>query len=491
MTISTLVSARLAARDEHPGEADDFERRRLAAGVHRLIEIAWTGHRPIRIASTLLAPLIVALATPGLWWALCAASTALGLGLEILMRRWLAQIDAQLGGLDLAATRAASKRVILLTTTIMAVYCLPYIGLAFAPSPAPAVGFMFATGAALVAASQHVMTRNMIFYTIPFVALGLIANGAAMGGDAHALLLGLMGATVTGNAIVLARGGSRSFGALVEAQLAAEHNAAHLDARVRERTAELEAATQRAEEANCAKSAFLANMSHELRTPLNAVIGYAEIVGEDLESGEVSECSGHVQKIRDSAVHLLALINEVLNLSKIEAGKLDIEVGELNAHAMAHQALEMVAPVAAKNGVTCDLVIEPGANAFSGDATRVQQCLVNLLSNAVKFSPNGRVLVHVRRATFGGENALCFAVHDTGVGIAATDLARLFQPFVQIDTEMTRLKGGAGLGLVITRRLARLMGGDVVVESEPGRGSVFSLYLPVAVPTSGARTAAA
>jgi signal transduction histidine kinase len=482
--------ARLIAHDQHP-EGGDFERRRLAAGVHRLIEIAWTGHRPIRIVSTLLVPLIVALATPGLWWALCAVSTGLGLGLEIFMRRWLARIDAQLAGLDLAATRAASKRVVSLTTIIMAVYCLPYIGLAFSPSPGPAVGFMFATGAALVAASQHVMTRNMIFCTIPFAALGLIANGAAMGGDAHAWLLGLMGATVTGNAIVLARGGSRSFGALVEAQLAAEHNAANLDARVKERTAELEAATQRAEEANCAKSVFLANMSHELRTPLNAVIGYAEIVGEDLESGEVAECSGHVQKIRDSAVHLLALINEVLNLSKIEAGKLDVELDELDAHVVVHQALEMVAPIAAKNGVACDLVVEPGANGFSGDPMRVQQCLVNLLSNAIKFSPHGRVLVRVRRTIFGDESALCFAVHDTGVGIAAADLARLFQPFVQLNSELTGARGGAGLGLVITRRLARLMGGDVVAESELGRGSVFSLYLPVAIPRSGARAAAA
>jgi signal transduction histidine kinase len=350
---------------------------------------------------------------------------------------------------------------------------------------------MFATGAALVAASQHVMTRNMIFCTIPFAALGLILNGAAMGDNAHALLLGLMGATLTGNAIVLARGGSRSFGALVEAQLAAEHNAAHLDARVQERTAELEAATKRAEEANRAKSAFLANMSHELRTPLNAVIGYSEIVGEDLESGEIAECTEHVQKIRGAAVHLLALINDVLNLSKIEAGKLDVEMAELDVHAVAHHALEMVAPGAAQNNVTCDLVIEAGANSFSGDATRVQQCLVNLLSNAVKFSPNGRVLLHVGRAKFGNESAICFAVHDTGIGIAPTDLARLFQPFVQVDAATTRTKGGAGLGLVITRRLARLMGGDVVAKSEPGRGSVFSLYLPAAVPKSHVRADAA
>src|SRR5690348_7898418 len=113
MMESTLARARLADRDARAEVAGDFERRRLAAGVHRLIEIAWTGHRPIRIASTLLVPLIVALATPGLWWALCAASTALGLGLEIFMRRWLARIDAELSGLDLAGTRAASKRVVL------------------------------------------------------------------------------------------------------------------------------------------------------------------------------------------------------------------------------------------------------------------------------------------------------------------------------------------------------------------------------------------
>ena len=157
---------------------------------------------------------------------------------------------------------------------------------------------------------------------------------------------------------------------------------------------------------------------------------------------------------------------------------------------MASQAIAMVAPAAEKNGVVCDPVVEPGANAFVGDPKRVQQCLINLLSNAVKFSPNGRVLLHLTRANYRDANVLCFAVHDTGVGISGPDLARLFQPFVQVDASNKRAHDGAGLGLVITRRLARLMGGDVIAESEFGRGSVFSLYLPTEPSDGGMRIAA-
>ncbi len=471
-------------------KAQELERRHLAAGVRRLIEIAWTGHRPMRVASTVLVPLVVALATPGYWWILCAASTLAGLAMEVILYRWLGEVEASLDGLKLTATRKIQAQVIAATAAIVTVYCLPYVGLAFSPAPGPAVGFMFAAGAAIVLASQHVMTRNMIYYTIPVVAVGLVANGAAMGGAGHGLLLGLMGLIVTGNAIALAKGGARSFSALVDAQLASERDAAELEMRVEERTAELATAMQRAEDASRAKSAFLANMSHELRTPLNAVIGYAEIVDEDLKSGDIAESSEDVQKIRGAARHLLLLIEEVLDLSKIEAGKLNVTHEQLEASIMAGQAIAMVAPAAEKNGVVCDLVVEPDANTFVGDPKRVQQCLMNLLSNAVKFSPNGRVLLHLTRANYRDADVLCFAVHDTGVGIGGADLARLFQPFVQVDASKKRAHDGAGLGLAITRRLARLMGGDVIAESEFGRGSVFSLYLPIELSDGGARIAA-
>lgn len=465
----------------------DFERRRIATGVRRLIDIAWTEHRPIRFASTILVPLVAAVAIPGPWWMLCAASTLAGGVMDVSIKRWLQEIEAKLDDLDLTATTAIRGRIVAATAAILAIYCLPYIGLAFSPAPGPAIGAMFAAGAALIVASQHVMTRTMVFFTVPVVAVALIANGVAMGGPGHQLLMGLLGVVITANVIMLARGGARSFSALVEAQLVSRSDAARLEARVLERTSELASAMQRAEDANRAKSVFLANMSHELRTPLNAVIGYAETIGEDLESGDTTECPQHVERVRGAALHLLSLINEVLDLSRIEAGKLELEIETLDARAMVRRAVEMVLPAAAKNGVACDLVVEPGADEFAGDAKRVQQCLMNLLSNAVKFSPNGSVLLSVRPASFQGVDALHFAVRDTGAGIDASDLARLFQPFVQVDSTETRKHDGAGLGLVITRRLARLMGGDVTAESERGLGSVFSLYLPVKAENAGAR----
>ncbi len=467
-------------------QVDDFERRRLAVGLRRLIEIAWTGHRPVRIVSILCVPVIAAIAVPGAWWMLCGASTIVGLIAEFFILRWMRRLLEEIDAFGFTETRDACNRVIESTVLIMAVYCLPYVGLSLAPAPGPALGFTFAAGACLVAASQHVMTRSMVFFTIPVVALALIANGIALGGPDHGWLLGVMGAMVAGNAVNLARGGARSFSALIEAKLASQQDAADLEQRVEDRTAALVAAMEHAEEANRAKSAFLANMSHELRTPLNAVIGYSEIIEEDLESGEVVDCPHHVQRIRNAALHLLSLINEVLDLSKIEADKLVLMTEELDARAIMQDALEMVGPSAAKNNVVCDLVMEPGADTCVGDSKRVQQCLLNLLSNAVKFAPNGRVLVHVRRVSRNGADALCFAVGDNGVGIAAADLARLFQPFVQADVSSTRAHGGCGLGLVITRRLARLMGGDVTAESELGRGSIFTLYLPLVAPKGAA-----
>lgn len=458
----------------------DFERRRIATGVRRLIDIAWTEHRPIRFASTILVPFIAAIAIPGPWWMLCAASTLAGGVLDVSINRWLRDVEAKLDSLDLDATTIMRDRIVAATAAILAIYCLPYVGLAFSPAPGPAIGAMFAAGAALIVASQHVMTRTMVFFTVPVVAVALVVNGIAMGGPGQELVMGLLGVVITGNVIILARGGARSFSALVEAQLVSLSDAAKLETRVLERTSELASAMQRAEDANRAKSVFLASMSHELRTPLNAVIGYAETIGEDLELGNTTECPQHVERVRSAALHLLSLINEVLDLSRIEAGKLELEIEALDAHAMARRAVEMVLPAAAKNGVTCDLFIDPGAHEFAGDAKRVQQCLMNLLSNAVKFSPNGSVLLSVRPTSFRGADALHFAVRDTGAGIEASDLARLFQPFVQVDGTETRKHDGAGLGLVITRRLARLMGGDVTAESERGRGSTFSLYLPVA-----------
>ncbi len=252
-----------------------------------------------------------------------------------------------------------------------------------------------------------------------------------------------------------------------------------MERRIEQRTAELNIATKRAQAANKAKSMFLANMSHELRTPLNAVIGYSEIIEEDLESGQTESSASDLAKIRGSANHLLTLINEILDLSRIESGKLDLKPAPFDIAALLRGAMDTVKPTASKNRTTVQLNLAGGIGIMTADETRVRQCVLNLLSNAAKFTQNGVVSLDMRQCRIGRVLGVAISVKDTGPGISAEHQARLFQPFMQIDNTKTRAHDGAGLGLVITRRLARAMGGDVAVSSKLGHGATFTLYLPL------------
>ncbi len=350
---------------------------------------------------------------------------------------------------------------------------------------------LFSAGAALVCATLHVMTRTMIFYTIPGPLLGLVLNGYALGDGVTAFALAGLAGMVGVNAIVMARAGSASFHDLIEMRLKAEEAAETLERRVAERTEQLAIATRRAQAANKAKSAFLANMSHELRTPLNAIIGYAEIVEEDLESGDVAQSSADLGRIRKAASHLLTLINEVLDFSRIEAGKLELNVRPLALEPLLREAVDTVLPLASKNNTSCRILIGEGSAGVEADETRLRQCVLNLLSNAAKFTRDGAIIVHARSCRLGADMGVAISVRDTGRGICGEDLARLFQPFVQADAGKTRQHDGAGLGLVITRRLARAMGGDVVAQSELGKGSVFTLFLRAADVRENPQAAAA
>ena len=249
---------------------------------------------------------------------------------------------------------------------------------------------------------------------------------------------------------------------------------ANLETNVRERTQDLEAATRRAEEANAAKSRFIANMSHELRTPLNAIIGYSEILREMAqEEGRTRDIEDHDRVLR-AAANLLKMINEVLDLSKIEAGRMELNAEPLHLPALVQGALDAVRPQADANGNR--LVVNLDHASFGearSDGFKLQQCLVNLLANAAKFTRDGLIMLRARRD--GG--FLVFEVQDTGIGIPAEKLGHLFRPFVQADASNTRKFDGTGLGLAITRKLAQLLGGDVSVESEPGRGATFRLVV--------------
>jgi signal transduction histidine kinase len=454
-------------------------RRTWIMTIRRFAEVAWTRHGPTRYLSVGATPALVALLVPGLWWAPCALGAAVGIIIDLRAQRAFARLAANVEDMEDAALAKTVGRHVAALAVITAAYVLPYSVLAFAPQPAPVIGLLFCGGAALICATLHVMTRTMIFWTVPTILLGLMLNASALGEGLNSLILAAMAGLLGFNAIMAARAGAKSFGDLIGARQHAEEAAEDMERRVQERTKQLAIATKRAQAANKAKSMFLANMSHELRTPLNAVIGYSEIIEEDLEAGDTAQCAADLAKIRGAASHLLAMINEVLDLSRIEAGKLDLRPSEFDLSKMLRSALDTVRPTAAKNRTVCQLNIAPGISAINADETRLRQCLLNLLSNAAKFTQGGVVALDARACRIGSANGVAISVRDTGPGISEEQLARLFQPFMQIDATHTRAHDGAGLGLVITRRLARAMGGDVQACSKLGQGSVFTLYLPL------------
>jgi PAS domain S-box-containing protein len=254
------------------------------------------------------------------------------------------------------------------------------------------------------------------------------------------------------------------------------------------RTAEAEQATADAEEANRAKSQFLANMSHELRTPINAVMGYTDLLEMGIAGPLTDAQRAHLDRIKASSQHLLSLVNEILDLAKVESGQLRV-VRERSTLAVALDgALGLVLPQASRAGVAVRNEVDPDTDAaYWGDPERVQQILANLLTNAIKFTPRGggvRVSCGVTDRPDPGVQArgsgswLRVQVEDSGIGIAPEHQEEIFQPFFQVDGGYTRESGGTGLGLSISRRLARLMGGDVTLQSRTGQGSCFTLWLP-------------
>jgi PAS domain S-box-containing protein len=260
---------------------------------------------------------------------------------------------------------------------------------------------------------------------------------------------------------------------------------ATLEQRVADRTVELAVAKDRAEAADRLKSAFLATMSHELRTPLNSIIGFTGIILQGLAGPLTAEQHKQLGMVRDSARHLLALINDVLDISKIEAGQLEMNPEPFDLRASIEKAAALVKPLAEKKGLTLQVRLAPEIGTFSSDSRRVEQVLINLLNNAVKFTEKGGITLIAGILPYpyhAPQSALTISVADTGIGIKPEELEKLFVPFHQIDSGLTREHEGTGLGLAICRRLAELLGGEIRAESEFGKGCVFTLYLPLKEP---------
>ena len=265
--------------------------------------------------------------------------------------------------------------------------------------------------------------------------------------------------------------------ALYNGRMVTGLKAAHQEAKERALEAELKRAE--AEEANRAKSEFLAVMTHELRTPLNAVIGYAEIIGEDLAAEGRAELAEDAGKITGSARHLLGLIDQILNLSSIDAGQEGVTPRDIDVRRLIDEAVAAVQDEAREAGNRISMRISSDAEHAFTDGSKLAVCLGALLSNAVKFTSNGLIAVTATRDDVDGRDHLVIAVSDTGVGIGADDLQRVFTPFTQLDGSATRTKGGMGLGLSIAQRVAGAIGGQVKVTSELGAGSTFTIEAPM------------